>query len=436
MKAAVLIVVLLCLAPLSPFAEESNGGISGEVRYNAFVNVSPESSTPTLEKNGVSGSVRLERALSDAARVYLELRGDIDSTALDTSSTLPGRLSLTLFPGENYISFSAARFLDFELGNRLVFWGKIDNLSPLDILCPYDYTYLTSDPLIEQRIPVAVGRVKLFVGSVLIDFVTVPLFVPTKLPNVLSSIPSSVTFVSPTLPALEPRSFDYALRVSTSVEGWDLGIIGYYGYNDIPQTSFSASPGPVITQSYYQYGLLGAQVEKTFSSFDFKVEYAYSFLPDTGDSDIFSPNPVHDVCLSVAWTGITDLTLELQFEDRVVANFDEQKQDDALRALLPSAMTGRDIMLTNIRKVLADKPYRALSAIVRYSACDGYLIPQGAVICNLPDLDYYLNIMVTVKVIDSLHLLLGCLVFAGPEYSKYGKLDYQSKIFAIVKAYF
>jgi hypothetical protein len=365
MKFLLMIFCVLFSFLLSPLLY-ADGEVSGELRYNLFVKTVDGS----FQKNGLAGSLKYKNRFQDNTALHLEVRWDIDETRFDPGSTLPGKQVLKIYAGENYISYSAG-IVDFRLGKQLVFWGNTESLSVVDIVVPYDRTFLSSDPLIEQRIPVLMLNTTIYFDLSSLEILLIPRFTPV----VNFDIPFEFVFFGATInTASVPKEAEAGLKFSSMAGGLDWSVYGFYGIDDDPTTSFSVienlpnPPDIFIRQKYLRFILGGMQLEYIFGSFGVKGEGAYVHYPDTGNKDLFDPNPKINLVAGPVWTPGERWMLELLYREDIVINHDKQKQKKQISDLGFSG-DQNDI----VKRVLRDRPSRYISPMIEYGGIGIFL---------------------------------------------------------------
>ncbi len=107
-----------------------------------------------------------------------------------------GFVSLDYLVREAYLGFHFS-FFDLFLGQKFVNWGKVDVLSPLNVINPSDLTVLSPDNTEESSLADPLAQVQIYLSSELnVEFVYVPFFQPSIYPiseiEIKTNIPTSL----------------------------------------------------------------------------------------------------------------------------------------------------------------------------------------------------------------------------------------------------
>jgi hypothetical protein len=174
---------------------------------------------------------------------------DIDPAAADISDDND---DVRLYPEEIYLTLDTTD-LDVILGRKMLRWGMGDGINPMDLINPPDHRDPFASGRADTRIPVllcqAVWQLPTlaFFQETSLEGVFIPLARVYQLPA-----PGS-DWESPGIRSLREahaqgllvlngqdkpdayfRDGEFGLRLAATFSGWDLALIGFYGYVDSP----------------------------------------------------------------------------------------------------------------------------------------------------------------------------------------------------------
>lgn len=187
--------------------------------------------------------------------------------------------------------------VDLSVGNQVVAWGSADIFTPVDVVNAQDYTLLLSP----EKIPEFMGRAILNGSRFSVDLVFVPFWSGATLPGPrwfgsgmsIVNNPPAATWDNVQFGARFQASFDW-------LQGVDVGLTCYRGFNSLPANSFSvggadpqtatlvptSTPGQFVA-TYSRYILVGIDGDVALGSgLLFRTELAYKAFNDTS---FFSP---------------------------------------------------------------------------------------------------------------------------------------------------
>ena len=177
-------------------------------------------------------------------------------------------------------------------GRQITGWGKADGIQITDILCPQDESNMIAQTYKESRLGIDALRLSFMGDWIQSDFYWIPIFTPSTLPLAKKSPLRSLIFPSsyegyelnnPTrqsdfsLPDLKLYNSEYAARVGMYFSKFDLSFYGFYGWDDLPFTSYNISEsGKVnVNGEYKRMAMLGADAAIPAGDFVFRLESAF-----------------------------------------------------------------------------------------------------------------------------------------------------------------
>ncbi len=211
--------------------------------------------------------------------------------------------------------------LDLSLGREVVSWGKVDLLSPLDVVNPRDL----SSPLNPEKQAAAMLHAVFYPladGDYQIELVWLPVFQPSTPPAgdwaPQPNLPPGVTQVRRELPKSNLQNGVFGLRASASadvLDGLDLAAEVVRGYFPFPSPEGvepvdPAQPaGPFrLLLGYDRYTLFGGDFALAFSipgvaeGLVLRGEAAYALTADAGGGDHYEQNPYASGVLGLEYT--------------------------------------------------------------------------------------------------------------------------------------
>ena len=192
-------------------------------------------------------------------------------------------------------------YIDIYLGHRFVNWGKVDVLSPLNVINPSDLTVLALDNGEESSLSDLLAQVQLYMTkNIFLDLVYVPFFQPNILPvtDYTLIVPADQLNVLASFRNRDYRiygetghSFHSSLNVLT--EKVDV-IVAYSFYRDqlldIDLSRLVELPPPpyrvygLIYPAYNRVHNFGAGLSTDFEGYGFSLDGAYKLTRDMNGS--------------------------------------------------------------------------------------------------------------------------------------------------------
>jgi hypothetical protein len=266
---------------------------------------------------------------------------------------------------------------------------------------------------------------------------------------------------------------EFGIRISGLVADTDVALIFFHGWEDTPSISgptevvgFDPDTPLIVSRiDYARMDMLGLNFSRPWSKFVLRGEAA-SFIDKRFDSretvmldpsdpdwesklvEIEEATEIYEkdmlqFMVGADFSGITNVTLSLQFEEKYILNFDSE---DGLLRSSAVAKAASDLNETNA--------YEKLMEIVAIQASDGgkleeseesitftatgrfmqeTLWPQLLFLYNFDHEDYYLKLSLGYNISDALWAYVGYYRFEGDETSVYGMFDQNDSIFFKLK---
>jgi hypothetical protein len=199
--------------------------------------------------------------------------------------------------------------LDLRVGKQVIAWGTVDVYNPTDNLTPTDFT----DPLDtdDERLGGVAARARLPVGKVQLEAVLLPVFTASRLPTFGSrwypplapmmphpldpgrTVALTYDVPAPRTPASTLDNMQYAARASTTLQGWDLSLSYFDGWDDLPATEQRAEfvdaerAQVTILQQYPRRRAIGGDLATTLGPYSLRAEAAYLMPGELAGPDHF-----------------------------------------------------------------------------------------------------------------------------------------------------
>jgi len=195
------------------------------------------------------------------------------------------------FIDEAYIRLYYNRFY-LEAGYLKVVWGKGDDIHVIDVLNPIDYSDFINKDYVERKLAEKMIKVNVGIGNEgLLEFVYVPVFTADKfalegfwMPAVLEPIAGSLpeeNTLSDIFPDTSSLDYgQYAVRYTSTVNGFDIGALYYYGYLREPSINMLS-----MAVNYDRVHIFGAEAAAALFGFNWRSEIGYYLTNDTKGDD-------------------------------------------------------------------------------------------------------------------------------------------------------
>jgi hypothetical protein len=368
--------------------------------------------------------------------VKVILRGEEDSLRPDESEENYGYYlrddtgSKRIYLREAYISHdiyfeSLIDSVNIKMGRLIYTWGTSDEVKPVDIINPQDYSNLYFTPLRERKYGVISGTMSVFfTENFFIEGVAVPEFRPSEMAssvfvtNQMREISGNTVFYAlndPVLPEEKISSSSYAGRAGLTVFDVDMHGNYFYGYDKLPvyEMEFTGAPSIVISPVYkkiqmfgfdFQRALLwGISVRGEIAYFERGKFFSYdssSLIADfsTGGNGTVEKDYIeYTVGFDDQNFIFDDLYLNLQFHQKIIKGYEEEIAKEQYT----------NLVIWNIRYFMFNQKFRVST--------------QGAY--DIGDKSVYGNAEFMVKLADNFELTLGAWFIKGDEDTDIGQFD-------------
>jgi len=392
---------------------------------------------------------------------------------------------------EAYVDLAFESF-DLRLGNQVVVWGKSDGMPITDVITPIDLSEYVIPDFEDQRLGIPAAKLSYYIGDFTFEGVVIPWFYENNLPKKghWKLRPDYDEFEYATEQAFfeqggsyvggirivegKPDSgwneVEFGIRLSGLVGNTDVALIFFHGWEDNPSISGPTKFGsfapdtPLIVSEidYDRMNMLGLNFTRPWSSFVLRGETAFLFDKRFNSRETITMDPYDpgwpdeleasttmyekdmlQVMVGADYSGITNITLSLQLEEKYIMNFDS---DDGLLRSSAVARAASDLNEENA--------YEKLMEIVAIQASDDgkleefeesltftangrfmqeTLQTELLLLYNFDYEDYYLKLTLRYNISDALWAHVGYFRFEGEDTAVYGMFDDNDSVFFKLK---
>jgi len=449
----VILTAAVAVAVINTFPADAAIGITGDVSVKNQTGIHEGD----LYRNYLKADVVFNESFENT-EVKVILRGEEDSLRPDENDEnyvyylRDDTGSKRVYLREAYISHDIyfESFIDsinIKMGRLIYTWGTSDEVKPVDIINPQDYSNLYFTPLRERKYGVISGTMSVFfTENFFIEGVAVPEFRPSEMASSvfvtsqLREISENTIFFDledPALPEKKISSSSYAGRAGLTIFDVDMHGNYYYGYDRLPvyEMEFAGVPPIVISPVYkkiqmfgfdFQRALLwGISVRGEAAYFERGKFFAYDSSSPSGNIMV---SPLAEDLIAggngtvekdyIEYTAgfddqnfiFDDLYLNLQFHQKIIKGYEDGIADEQYTNLI----------IWNIRYFMFNQKFRASS--------------QGAY--DIGDKSVYGNAEFMVKLADNFEFAIGGWFVEGDEDTDIGQFDANDMVYVSGKLIF
>lgn len=187
------------------------------------------------------------------------------------NSSAFGQLSINYDSLESDIDFSLDElwidytdsFWGIRIGRQKIVWGKSDGIDITNVICPSDFSNLSSLIKGDSKLAVDAVCLSLNKNNFSSDFLWIPFFTPALLP------------VSPEVlekPEYAIWNSEYGIRCSFYLSALDISLYGFYGWDDNPFLDYSLTFE--VSGNYKRMGMAGIDAALPVGPVVFRMETA------------------------------------------------------------------------------------------------------------------------------------------------------------------
>ncbi len=375
---------------------------------------------------------------------------------------------------EAYVDLGFENF-DLRLGNQVVVWGKSDGMPITDVITPIDLSEYVIPDFEDQRLGVPAAKLSYYVGDFTFEGVVLPWFYESNLPHDghWKIKPDFDEFERDTnIPNIglggiritedEPDGGEFGFRVSGLLANTDIAVMYFHGHEDTPSVSGQSeyiivnAPSTPLVKSpigYARMNMFGLNFSRPWSKFVLRGEAAYfrnkrfysqktEFDPSPNAREFFKKDMLQYM-VGADFSGITNITLSLQFEEKYILDFDSE---EGLIRSVAVAKTSAELnsenaleslaKITDIQKSDEGKLIEAEDSIT-FSA-NGRFMQETVqtdllLMYNLDYDDYYLKLSLGYNISDATWAHVGYVRLGGDNTTTYGMFDHNDSVFFKLK---
>ncbi|MBK7104759.1 MAG: hypothetical protein IPH62_05705 [Ignavibacteriae bacterium] len=334
--------------------------------------------------------------------------------------------SLTLKLREIYLDLNFDN-IDIRLGKQQIVWGKADGVFITDIISPKDlYEFLLPD-FDEIRIGVIGAKLNYYLGNNTFEFVWLPVFTSTNLPNNNSIWAPQMNFAIPPtfdnskkeiIPSLE--NSEIFMKYSALTEIVDFELMGGYMFDDDAVMFSTILPNNLggmnltITPEYKRLSVAGGSFSTTLGPFVLRGEGAYYFGKYFNTNNLAVDNGTikKDYVQYMFGTDFTlfDINISTQFIQKAILDYEEIIQPNNL---------------------FNDEYNNMLTFLAKYSMLNETLDLELFTYYDFEFDDALVRPRILYNFSDAINLQFGANIFSGSS-GQFGQYNYNDMIYGKV----
>ncbi len=298
--------------------------------------------------------------------------------------------------------------IDIRVGKQQIIWGKADGVFITDVISPKDMREFLLPDFDEIRIGVTALKVDYYFGNNTLEFVFVPAFTPTKLPDPGSIWNPKMKYDLPPVfdnsqreVAQNLKNSEVFLKFSVLSSAIDFEIMAGYMWDDDPtmQTvkSIDFATGLVdsitVTPRHHRLGLFGGSFSTTLGSIVIRGEGAYysgkyfSSVEQSIVDGVVEKSYIHYL-LGLDFS-LADIKMSLQFIQQTIPDYSEY--------------------------ILNDQFENTMTFLARKDFLRETLFFELFTYIGLNNGDSLVRLKATYNLVDGFEILLGANIFTGSE---------------------
>jgi hypothetical protein len=278
------VALLLLLAAVPADAQDYDGYVT------SMVLVMPRMDTAAGTDTVAEWRSRLfaEGLLNPGDRIHIRAGVFVDALVGDREArgATETVTSAVVQPADIYAEYRGTAF-DLRAGMARVVWGRLDEFQPTDVVNPIDLSKFLLEGRSEARLPVALGRGRLFLpaGSTL-EGVVVPFFRSARFDQLGEE--TSPFFLAPVgnrerhEPAATWKNIQGGARFTSTIGRVDFGLSGWRGFESFPTYQLQPFPidplilvFPTYDEVFPRYTMLGGDFETVSGPWGLRGELAW-----------------------------------------------------------------------------------------------------------------------------------------------------------------
>lgn len=411
-------------APPGAWEPASDLGLGG--RVTSYVRApTSDPLDDRLQQVSVSAWLRAHPRLGPST--YAHVVGTVDTIATSVLVDEPVRGRLR----EAYVD-SSGHGLEVRLGQQIVPWGNADGFNPTDLVSSSDYTFFASDTEVRRLgTPMLWASYSPLEGASPFRFeaVAVPVFTSTRPLIPPDLVPEGVVDEGLERPEPSLANAEVAGRIAYAGSMWDLALMGFHGWNHVPQyelRSYSATQVNV-GRRHRGHDAVGMQASVSSGSWVFRMESAYVWT-DNGDGSDPERQPSH-------WDSVAGVERPLFERVRVqgqlvvryhptLRSIGEIRGTDPIDTALRKEVTRANAILLNYRFRTWPVATLRLAYATQSRVFEAEVFGAAQLVReDGEDVDFFVRPQLTWAASDALRWRLGAEIYEGANDGVFGALD-------------
>ena len=223
--------------PAEPPAAESTG--IGPLTGKLFSYGRVGALAGDVQQISASTWLQAQPKLGDTSSAKLALAFDLLETSLDGTRGLRIRLR------EAWVAYKKAGWL-LRGGQQIIPWGSGDGVNPTDFLTARNFAVFSADTEDNREGATSVMVSKAFASGLEFTVVATPIHPASTLLIPLGTLPAG-TIVTPAATATpDIADTEVAGKIKRSGTGWDLAVVGFRGFQHLPELEPGATGGVAL----------------------------------------------------------------------------------------------------------------------------------------------------------------------------------------------
>lgn len=320
--------------------------------------------------------------------------------------------------------------INIKMGRIIYTWGNSDEVKPVDIINPQDYSNLYFTPIQDRKYGVFSGTVSVFfTENLFIEAVCVPEFKPSEMASSVfvldelntlratEAVSGGDGIIEQDLPENKIRNSSAAGRIGLAIFDIDMHASYYYGYNNLPVYEMNLTAD--YRAEYKKVQMFGFDFQRAlFSGISIRGEAAFFergkyFAWESAriPADLMSGGTGSAEKKYIEYTAgfddqdfiADDLYLNLQFHQKIITGYEDGLASDQYT----------NLVLWNIRYTMVNQKY--------------WISSKGAY--DIGDRSVYVNAELGVKPAASFEFALGTWILEGDADTDIGQFDTNDMVY-------
>lgn len=323
--------------------------------------------------------------------------------------------------------------INIKMGRVIYTWGNSDEVKPVDIINPQDYSNLYFTPIQDRKYGVLSGSLSVYFNeNFFIEAVVVPEFRPSEMAssvfvqdslNTLIAMDNDNT-IEQILPGHKIKNNSAAGRIGLTLFDIDMHANYYYGYGNLPVYEMNLTAD--YQADYKKVQMFGFDFQRAlFSGISVRGEAAFfergkyfaydgtALMADVaagGTGSVEKRYTEYTIGFDDQDFIFDDMYLNLQFHQKIISSYETELASDRYT----------NLVLWNVKYFMANKKYRLSS--------------QGAY--DIGEKSVYANAEFMAKLADNFEFTLGGWILEGKSDTSIGQFDSNDMVYVSGKLTF